>query len=146
MARLDSPFSTIPNSEVERLVGEGFVEEAGKMYCELVRRVDAVGFGADGDGAAEVRLEIRGIRVGVSLSGVESGTSLLTWLATVPTDGEPAIVGSCARLRRDESDCFCIELIVCEVNREEADGVRAVVGVVGVEVFEKEDGFNRASL
>ena len=35
-----------------------------------------------------------------------------------PTDGEPAIVGSWC-LRNDVSDCFCIELTVWEVAREE---------------------------
>jgi hypothetical protein len=36
-----------------------------------------------------------------------------------PTDGDPAIVGS-IRLRKDVSLCRCIELIVCEVARDDA--------------------------
>ena len=37
----------------------------------------------------------------------------------MPTDGEPAMVGRWLRLlRREESDCFCNELIVCDVARD----------------------------
>jgi predicted deacylase len=57
----------------------------------------------------------------------------------VPTDGDPAIVGSgWFRLRSDASDCFCIELTVCEVTRD-VDGVRVMVdaGVDAEELFFK---------
>lgn len=51
----------------------------------------------------------------------------------VPTEGEPAIVGNWFRLRREASDCFCIELTVCAVTLEE-DVVREAIGAVGVDV------------
>lgn len=75
----------------------------------------------------EDRLAIRGILVGVSfdsaeveLFNVEGGPSLGSLDAAelmVPTEGEPAIVGNWCR-RKDVSDCFCIELAVCEVARD----------------------------
>lgn len=75
----------------------------------------------DGEETADVRLEIRGILVGVSLGfpdmefiKVDGGGSLFSFevCVMVPTDGEPAIVGNWLRVRRDVSDCFCIELAV----------------------------------
>jgi hypothetical protein len=42
-------------------------------------------------------------------------------LPAVPTDGDPAIVGSSILLRSDVSDCRCKELIVCEVARDDDD-------------------------
>ena len=82
-----------------------------------------------GEFAAEERLEMRGIFVGVSLEsaadvlraaiGGPSFASLTTGCKP-PTEGEPAIVGSCVWRRREVSDCFCIELTVCEVAREPA--------------------------
>jgi hypothetical protein len=76
---------------------------------------------------------MRGILVGVSLGltldpfvpdnggGSRSFMSRLICelLPGVPTDGDPAIVGS-IRLRNDVSDCRCRELIVCEVARDDA--------------------------
>lgn len=46
------------------------------------------------------------------------------------------MVGSC-RPRTEVSDCFCIELAVCAVSREDVDGVR--VGAFGVDNEELED-------
>lgn len=58
-----SPFSIIPNSLVEKPVGEGFVEEeAAPVTLTLMRRLARV----EGEAAADVRLEMRGILVGVS--------------------------------------------------------------------------------
>lgn len=75
----------------------------------------------------EERLAIRGIFVGVSfesadveLFNVEGGPSLGSLDAvelTVPTEGDPAIVGNWWR-RKDVSDCFCMELAVCDVARD----------------------------
>lgn len=39
----------------------------------------------------------------------------------MPTDGDPAMVGSWFRVRSDVSDCFCIELTVWDVSLEEVD-------------------------
>jgi hypothetical protein len=64
-----SPFSITPNSVVDNPVGEGLADDvASPATCILVRRgptADPEGFNG-GDAAAEVRLEIRGILVGVS--------------------------------------------------------------------------------
>jgi len=48
-------------------------------------------------------------------------------LPVVPTDGDPAIVGSSILLRSDVSDCRCKELIVCEVARDDAALLRVAV-------------------
>ena len=65
------------------------------------------------------RLDIRGIFVGVSFDRSEAfneavdGGSLCPWWPSVPTLGDPAMVGKPFReLRRDTSETFCIELIV----------------------------------
>ena len=85
---------------------------------------------------------MRGILVGVSLGlplnplapdeggGSRSFRSRLicTLLPVVPTDGDPAIVGSSILLRSDVSDCRCKELIVCEVARDDAALLRVVAG------------------
>lgn len=49
----------------------------------------------------------------------------------MPTEGEPAIVGNWLRLlRSDASDCFCKELIVCEVALVlDVEGVRVMLDV-----------------
>lgn len=54
----------------------------------------------------------------------------------VPTEGEPAIVGNWLRERREVSDCFCIELTVCEVSREEVEDVEARLDVPAEVVLE----------
>ena len=81
-----------------------------------------------GEFAADDRLEMRGIFVGVSFESVpevlraERGGPSFAMSRTAgcrpPTEGEPAIVGSWCR-RSDVSDCFCMELTVWEVAREE---------------------------
>lgn len=92
-----------PNSEVDKPVGEGFAEEEASPLARLV--VDADECLRGGDGTAEAALEIRGILVGVSFGKLEailraetegSLFSLALWetLFVVPTEGEPAIVGS----------------------------------------------------
>jgi hypothetical protein len=114
-------------------VGEGSVDGAVTVpTVRLVLRLAAVGAVplSVGDGIPDVRLEIRGILVGVSFGRPEAelfrddgGSSFgsLCACGVVPTDGEPAIVGSWLRLlRSDVSDCLCMELIVCDVTREPA--------------------------
>ena len=79
-----------------------------------------------GELVADDRLEMRGILVGVSfvrlvydvLSEDCCGGSFAE-CGKVPTLGEPAIVGRMLReLRSDASDCFCMELTVCDVTRD----------------------------
>lgn len=79
--------------------------DTASALARLVASAD-VGFLPGGDGAADVRLEIRGILVGVSLGNPdvelskEEGKSRLSFkvcellLPVVPTEGDPAIVGS----------------------------------------------------
>jgi hypothetical protein len=94
-----------------------------------------------------MRLEIRGILVGVSLVSPkiepfndDDGGSRPScrvcelFVPGIPTEGLPAIVGSWLRLRREESDCFCMELTVCAVTRDvfDVNEVRLETEVVGV--------------
>jgi hypothetical protein len=125
-------------------VGEGSVE--GAVTLRLIRRPTRVLCAEltpnPGEPAAEVRLEIRGIFVGVSLgkedtefSKTEGGPSFASFEAlypVVPTEGEPAMVGSWFLLRREVSDCFCKELTVWEVARD--DPALAIDVVEGVEI------------
>ena len=121
-----SELSMKPNS---LRVGEGFVEE--EVGCALLlclRFISGAGFWV-GDPAADVLLEIRGILVGVSfgmpdeelsrLFGGPSLGSLVIEVLAPPTDGDPAIVGSWLRPRREVSDCFCMELTVCDVSLDD---------------------------
>lgn len=99
-----SSLSITPNSLVERAIGEGLVEDgASPVMLTLVRRLPSADVECfkGGDGTAEVRLEIRGILVGVSLGRPEAelfkdeGGSFAEFAVPLtPTDGEPAIVGS----------------------------------------------------
>ncbi len=84
----------------------------------LARRFDSLPFRV-GELASDERPVMRGILVGVSLDNVDAfneddeGGSLDPCWARAPTLGEPAIVGRPLReLRRDASDCFCMELNV----------------------------------
>jgi len=122
-------------------VGDGSFP-ATEVTMRLVRRLavveDVDGFKA-GDDTVDVRLWMRGILVGVSLrfalipftpddgGGSRSFISRLNCelLPAVPTEGDPAIVGSCIRLRSDVSDCRCRELIVCAVARDDTTLLRA---------------------
>lgn len=127
-------------------VGDGSVE--GAVTLRLMRRPTRVLCAEltpnPGEPAADVRLEIRGILVGVSLgkedeafSRTEGGPSFRSFDAlypVVPTEGEPAMVGSWFLLRREASDCFCIELIVWEVTREDDPVLVIEVAVAGVEI------------
>lgn len=62
-----SSLSMTPNSFVEKLVGEGFAEEdTARPLARLVPRAEPELL-LGGEGTADVRLEIRGILVGVSL-------------------------------------------------------------------------------
>jgi hypothetical protein len=118
---MPSSFTT-PNSVVNKLVGDGFVEDASPLG-RLVADADKECLrGGDGT-ATDAALEIRGIFVGVSFGKPEPelrpevSRSLVSLAACealfmVPTEGEPAIVGSWLRLRSDVSDCFCMELTV----------------------------------
>lgn len=57
------------------------------------------------------------------------------------------MVGNRCRVRREESDCFCIELRVCDVSRDVEEGTRVIEERVEGE-FEFEfvgEGFNRAT-
>lgn len=119
-----SSFSMTPNSLVERLTGEGFAEDvATRLLALLVARAEVECF-KGGDDTADDLLEIRGILVGVSFGRPEvefindEGGSRVSFnvcellVPVVPTEGEPAIVGSWLRARREVSDCFCKELTV----------------------------------
>jgi hypothetical protein len=132
-----SSLSMTPNSLVDKEIGEGLVEELARpVGFTLARRlvyVPVACFPDEGLGTADVRLEIRGILVGVSLGRPDieparieewSFSRRLAWVLFVPfvpTDGEPAIVGSWVRLRREPSEIFCIELTVWEVTLDETE-------------------------
>ena len=56
------------------------------------------------------------------------------------------MVGNRCRLRRELSDCFCIELRVCDVSRDVEEGTRFIEGVKGEFEFEfVGEGFSRAT-
>ena len=65
-----SSLSITPNSFVEKLVGDTLVDDAIKPLVRLVVNVDAEFFNG-GEAAADVRLEMRGIFVGVSFGSPE---------------------------------------------------------------------------
>jgi hypothetical protein len=130
------PFSRNPNSFADAS-GEGPAEAAPSVLVRLwVSKEPFMG----GDDVAEVRLDILGILVGVSLAPLlptefidDARASLGSFAACDPliaTDGDPAIVGSWLRLvRSDESDCFCMELTVWDVSLDElVDRAPALVG------------------
>jgi hypothetical protein len=133
-----SPFSMTPNSLVDSPVGEGSTDG---VTCPLARRVpttDPDVFNG-GDATAEVLLEMRGILVGVSLrwpvtvisvdgGSLESFEICELLVPFMPTDGDPAIVGNWLRVRSEVSDCFCIELTVCDVSLEVDEDVREING------------------
>ena len=105
-----------------------------------------------GDAAVEVRLDIRGILVGVSFDcdvtefiNDDGGSFNVCELFVpfMPTDGDPAIVGNRLRLRREESDCLCMELTVCDVSLEADEAVREIEGAPDEDV--DEEVFNRAT-
>lgn len=100
--------SMTPNSLVEKDVGEEFADGPNPVVWVLARRFvkpDAECFNG-GEEAADVRLEIRGIFVGVSfgrpmtLFVKDEGGSLPSFkvcelfVPFVPTEGEPAMVGN----------------------------------------------------
>lgn len=71
-----------------------------------------------GEVTVDDRLAIRGIFVGVSFDSADDvlledngGPSFDDIWPTVPTEGDPAIVGNWCLLN-EVSDCFCIELAV----------------------------------
>lgn len=97
-----SSLSITPNSLVEKLVGEALVDEVASPLARLVANTDPECFNV-GDGMPDMRLEIRGILVGVSLGspitelfkdGGGSRPSCKVCELVVPTEGLPAIVGS----------------------------------------------------
>jgi hypothetical protein len=78
-------------------VGEAFAE-GKRVLARRAAEVDAEYFNG-GEPAADVRLEIRGILVGVSFDSedvefIKDGGSCKLFGATFPTDGEPAMVGN----------------------------------------------------
>ena len=99
-----SSLSITPNSLVKKLDGEALVDEVGNPLALLVANADPECFKV-GEGIPEVRLEIRGILVGVSLTspiielfrdgGSRPSCRVCELLVpVVPTEGLPAIVGS----------------------------------------------------
>src|SRR5712691_929088 len=98
---------------------------------------------------------MRGILVGVSLGlgqdpfALDEGGGSRSFMSrlicalppAVPTEGDPAIVGSSILLRSDVSDCRCMELIVCDVARDDA----ALLRVAVAESFEVDVGFRFAT-
>lgn len=66
-----SSFSMTPNSFVDKLTGEALVEDAtARLLALLVARAE-VEFFKGGDATADVRLDMRGILVGVSFGRPE---------------------------------------------------------------------------
>jgi len=120
-------------------VGEAFAEGTRVLARRAERDVE---YFNGGEPTADVRLEMRGILVGVSFESADAeptkddeGGSLLScvlFAAVFPTEGDPAMVGNWLRLRREESDCFCIELPVCNVTLEEDIEARLDNDVVAV--------------
>ena len=93
-----------PNSVIEKLVGEALVDEVASPLALLAANTDPGCFNV-GDGTPDIRLEIRGILVGVSLGspiteffsdgGSRPSCRVCELLVpVVPTEGLPAIVGS----------------------------------------------------
>ena len=127
-------------------VGEGPVEEA--VMLRLMHRPTGVLCAEltpnPGEPIVDVRIEIRGIFVGVSLgeediefSKTEGGPSLGSFDAlnpVVPTEGEPAMAGSWFLLRSEASDRFSMEQTVWEVTREDDAVLVIEVAPVGVEI------------
>lgn len=99
-----SSLSMTPNSFVEGAVGEGLAEDGARpVILTLVRRLPSAELECfkGGDDTAEVLLDIRGILVGVSfgrpeveLFKDEGGSFVELAVPLMPTEGEPAIVGS----------------------------------------------------
>jgi hypothetical protein len=143
-----SPFSRTPNSLMDASpgVGDGSVEPGARLATlRLARRSIIPEFFSVGEPTADVRLEMRGILVGVSfikaLSNDDGGMSfgsLDVCEPIGPTEGDPAIVGSWPRPRREASACFCAELAVWAVSLEEAAVVVRVEGL-GVDKDELDD-------
>jgi hypothetical protein len=143
-----SSLSITPNSLVVMPVGEGFVDDDTPLTATLARRLLPF---CMGEPTVDVRLEMRGIFVGVSFGRPETelveedgGGSFASFntpfVPVVPTEGEPAIVGSTVRARNELSDCFCMELTVCEVSLEDETVRVLLLGVdEGVEVAEEVD-------
>jgi hypothetical protein len=80
-------------------VGEAFAEGT-RVLARRAAETDVEYFNG-GEPAADVRLEMRGILVGVSLDSEDvefikddDGGSCELFAATFPTDGEPAMVGN----------------------------------------------------
>lgn len=105
-----SESSRMPNSASDEC-GDGGPSADDAPTLRLVRRLpisEVVDLTAGaGDVVFELRLAMRGILVGVSLDSCDEDIEPYTPLLPVPevdTDGEPAMVGSCARRRSDESE------------------------------------------
>lgn len=148
-----SALSRTPNSlnDDSGRVGEGSVDPATRPLTLRLARRSMPAFLMIGEPpTADVRLEMRGILVGVSFmllgrefnsdgGGMSLGSLEVTEL-TDPIEGEPAIVGSCCpRVRRDGSDCFCIELAVWAVSLDDVAELWGLVGVTGVDNDELDD-------
>ena len=111
--------SMTPNSFMPLPIGEGFADVL-KLDDTLTLVLRAVPLSVGEPPMPDVLLEMRGIFVGVSFVSVAAfsadgggGSRAADVCGSVPTLGEPAIVGSAPRvLRSDVSDCFCIELTV----------------------------------
>ena len=80
-------------------MGEAFAEGT-RVLARRAVEMDVEYFNG-GESAADVRLEMRGILVGVSLDSEDvefikddDGGSCELFAVTVPTDGEPAMVGN----------------------------------------------------
>jgi hypothetical protein len=94
------PFSSTPNSEASFANGDAPRDAPPFWLTKMLARRDAPLPLSVGEFVADVRLDIRGIFVGVSfvsatalLSDDAGGGSRADWCGRVPTLGEPAIVG-----------------------------------------------------
>jgi len=99
-----SSFSMTPNSLVKKLEGDAVVELVARPLVRRLANTDPECF-KGGEPVADMRLEIRGIFVGVSFGRVLDGftkdevsrkslTVCVLLVVIVPTDGLPAMVGS----------------------------------------------------
>jgi hypothetical protein len=142
--------SRIPNSASDEPGEAASSTDEDEVVAALPRRTPTrladdfdVTFGA-GEVRVDPRLWIRGILVGVSL--VSEVADMLAYAfpvgPDVDTDGEPEMVGSCARRRSDESEPLLklpAFVFVFELDDTAAVGVLPLVEYVDIRLTDEED-------